>query len=44
LRPAIALSLALLAVLGVVFELFVVEEDLFARREDEFGAAISALQ
>ena len=30
--------------LGVIFELLVVEKDLFARREDELGAAISAFQ
>jgi hypothetical protein len=31
-------------VLGVILELFVVKEDLFARREDELGAAVGALQ
>jgi hypothetical protein len=31
-------------VLGVVFELFVLKKHLFARREDELGAAISALE
>jgi hypothetical protein len=30
--------------LGVVFELLIVEEQLLARRENELGAAIVALQ
>jgi len=42
--PAGALRLALLAALGVVLELFVVEEELLAGCENEFGAAIDALQ
>jgi hypothetical protein len=45
LEPAAnALGLALLAVLGVVLELFVVEEKLLAGGEHELGAAIDALQ
>jgi len=36
------LSLALFAALGVVFELFVVEEDLLASSEDKFCAAVNA--
>jgi len=39
-----ALGLAYLAVLWVVFELFVVKEELFACGKDEFLAAINALQ
>jgi hypothetical protein len=39
-----ALRLALLAVLGVVLELFVVEEKLLAGGENELSAAIDALQ
>ena len=39
-----ALRLALLAALGVVLELFVVEENLLARRKDKLGAAVNALQ
>jgi hypothetical protein len=31
-------------VLGIVFELFVVEEDLLASRKDKFGAAVAAFQ
>ena len=38
------LCLALLAVLGIVLELFVVEEKLLARSEDELGATVIALQ
>jgi len=34
--------LALFAALRVVFELFVVEEDLLARRKDELRAAVNA--
>ena len=37
-------GLALFAVLGVVFKLFIVEKDLLACREDEFGAAVRALE
>jgi hypothetical protein len=44
LRSAGTLGLALLAVLGVVFELLIVEEDLFARREHKFGATVVAFQ
>jgi hypothetical protein len=36
--------LALLAVLGIVLELFIVEEELLARGEHEVNAAVSALQ
>jgi hypothetical protein len=43
LTSANALRLALLAALGVVLELFVVEEDLLAGREDKLGAAVNAL-
>jgi len=39
-----ALRLALLAMLGVVLELFVVEEELLAGSEYKLGAAIAALQ
>jgi hypothetical protein len=39
-----ALRLALFAALGVVLELFVVEEDLLAGCENELGAAVDALQ
>lgn len=39
-----AFGLALFATLGVVFELFVVEKELLARRENEIGAAVYALQ
>jgi len=42
--PVGALRLALFAVLGVVPELFVVEEHLLARGEHKLGAAIDALQ
>jgi hypothetical protein len=38
------LSLALLAVLGVIGELFVVEKQLLASCKDKIGAAIYALQ
>jgi hypothetical protein len=34
----------LLAALGVILELFVVEKQLLARSEDEFLAAVNALQ
>jgi hypothetical protein len=44
LRSLGALGLALLAVLGVVFELFVVEEDLFARCKNELGSAVDTLE
>ena len=44
LRSACAFGLALLAVLGVVLELFIVKEDLLARGKDKFGAAVCALQ
>jgi hypothetical protein len=37
-------GLALLAALGIVFELLVVEKDLLASREDELGAAVNALE
>jgi len=39
-----ALGLALLAALGIVDKLFVVEKDLFACGEHELGAAINTLQ
>jgi hypothetical protein len=39
-----AFRLALLAVLGVVFELFVVKEKLLACGEHKFSAAVTALQ
>jgi hypothetical protein len=39
-----ALGLALLAALGVVLELFVVEEKLLAGGENEFSAAIDTLE
>lgn len=42
--PVRALGLALLAALGIVLEIFVVKEELFARSEDEFRAAINALE
>jgi hypothetical protein len=38
------LSLALFTALGVVFELFIVEEDLLARSKNELGAAVNARQ
>jgi hypothetical protein len=44
LLSARALGLALLAVLGVVFELFIVEEDLLAGSKHKLGAAVAALQ
>jgi hypothetical protein len=44
LSAADALRLALFAALGVVFELFVLKEDLFAGRKNELGAAVDALQ
>ena len=39
-----ALCLTRLAALGFVLELFVVEEELFASREEKFRAAVDALQ
>ncbi len=39
-----ALRLALLTALGVVFKILVVKEELLARCEDEFGAAINTLE
>ena len=39
-----ALRLALLAALGVVFEILIVEEELLACGEDEFGAAVNTLE
>jgi len=39
-----ALRLALLAALGVVRELLVVEENLLASREDKIGAAVYAFE
>jgi hypothetical protein len=39
-----ALCLALLAALGIVLELFVVEENLLAGRKNELGAAVDALE
>ena len=42
--PAGTLRLALLAMLGVVFELFVVEEELLAGCKNKLGAAVDALQ
>jgi hypothetical protein len=39
-----ALRLALLAVFGVVFELFIVKKKLLAGRKNELGAAIDARQ
>ena len=39
-----ALCLALLATLGVVFKLFVVEKDLLAGRKNELGTAVYARQ
>jgi len=44
LRTAGALRLALLAVFGVVFELFIVEKELLAGRKNELGAAIDTFQ
>jgi hypothetical protein len=44
LASANPLSLALFATLGVVLELFVVEEDLLAGSKDELGAAVNARQ
>jgi len=38
-----AFSLALFAMLGIVLKLFVVEKQLFARREHEIRATIDAL-
>lgn len=42
-RSASTFRLALLAVLGIIFKLFIVEENLLARRKDKLGAAIAAL-
>ena len=42
--PVGALRFALFTALGVVLEILVVEEELFARGEDEFGTAINALE
>jgi len=39
-----ALGLALFAALGIVLEIFIVEEELLTRGEDEFRAAIDAFQ
>ena len=44
LAAADPLRLALFAALGVVFELFIVEEDLLARGKNELRAAVNALQ
>jgi hypothetical protein len=44
LTAAQTLRLALFAAFGVVLELFVVEENLFAGRKNELGAAVNALQ
>ena len=44
LRSLGALGLALLAVFGVVFELFVVEKDLLACRKNKLGAAVDTLE
>src|SRR5262249_8162615 len=44
-RPArAALGLALLATFGIVAKLLIVEENLFARSEDELRAAVYACQ
>jgi hypothetical protein len=43
LRTARTLRLALLAVFGVVLELFIVKKELFAGREYELGAAVDTL-
>ena len=42
--PRRALRLALLAVLGIVLELFIVEKDLLARGKHKLGAAVNALE
>lgn len=39
-----ALRLALLAALGIVLEILIVEKELLTRGEDEFRAAIDAFQ
>jgi hypothetical protein len=44
LRTAGALRLALLAVFGVVFELFIVEKELLAGSKNELGAAVDTFQ
>jgi hypothetical protein len=43
-RGALALGLAILAALWLVFEVLVVEEVLFSRSEDEIRSAINALE
>jgi hypothetical protein len=42
--PAGTLRLALFAVPGIIFELFFVEEELFASSENKLGATVNALQ
>jgi hypothetical protein len=42
-RPRLPLALAGLAALGLVLEVFVVEEVLFSRCKDKFGSALRAL-
>jgi len=42
--PVGALRLALLAALGVIFEVFVVEEQLLTCGEDEFRTAVNTLE
>jgi hypothetical protein len=42
--PASAFGLAGLAVLGIVFELLIVKEELLARCEDKLRSAIRALE
>lgn len=42
--PANTLCLALFAMLGIVFELFVVKEELLAGCKNKLGAAITAFQ
>jgi hypothetical protein len=44
LTAANALRLALLAALGVIRKLLVVEENLLACREDKLGSAVDTLQ
>jgi hypothetical protein len=43
-RRTLTLHLAILAALGLVFEVFVVEEVLFSRCKDEICSAINALE
>jgi len=43
-RSALPLALAGFATLGFILEVLVVEEVLFSRRKDEFGAAVGANQ